>query len=74
MIEAAELATNGFASGKTEHILEASFDDDRLNTLLEQTAYLRVRSLVESPQMGATAARLSEEDEIEIRLGVLVTL
>ena len=74
MLEAAELATNGFASGKTEHILEASFDDDRVNTLLEQTAYLRVQSLVESPQMGATAARLSEEDEIEIRLGVLVTL
>jgi hypothetical protein len=73
MLEAAELAPDGFAASKTERIEEARFDKERVNTLLQQTAYLRVQSLVESPQQGATAARLSENDEIEIRLGVLAT-
>ncbi|NBC09077.1 MAG: hypothetical protein GVY26_17950 [Bacteroidetes bacterium] len=73
MLEAAELAPDGFAASKIERIEEVRFDDTRVNTLLQQTAYLRVQSLVESPQQGATAARLSENDEIEIRLGVLAT-
>jgi len=73
MLEAAELAPDGFAASKIERIEEVRFDDARVNSLLQQTAYLRVQSLVESPQQGATAARLGENDEIEIRLGVLAT-
>lgn len=73
ILDAATLAPNGFAVGKTAHTAEASFSDDRVNTLLQEAAYLRVLSLVESPQQGTAAARLSKEDEIEIRLGVLAT-
>ena len=73
MLDAAGLTPDGFAASKTERTEPVRFDDMRVNTLLQQTAYLRVQSLVESPKQGATVARLSENDEIEIRLGVLAT-
>jgi hypothetical protein len=72
-IASAPIDADDFAAGKTESTNPVSITGDRLNAILKETAFLRVYGLLESPQNGQRAARLSSQDEIGLRLGVLAT-